>query len=33
MLEGYAMADRLICDGVDIFEMGQLHYWLGCGAN
>jgi len=28
MLEGYAMVDRLLCDGVDIFAMGQLHYWL-----
>jgi hypothetical protein len=28
MLEGYAMVDRLLCDGVDIFTMGQLHYWL-----
>ena len=28
MLEGYAAVDCLICDGVDIFAMGHLHYWL-----
>ena len=28
MLEGYAMVDSLISDRVDIFKMGQLHYWL-----
>jgi len=28
MLQGYAMIDRLIGEGVDIFAMGQLHYWL-----
>ncbi len=32
MLEGYAMADRLLCEGVDIFAMGQLHYWLELNA-
>jgi hypothetical protein len=32
MLEGYAMVDHLVCSGVDIFEMGQLHYWLDLNA-
>lgn len=32
MIEGYAMVDRLICDGVDIFAMGQLRYWLELNA-
>jgi hypothetical protein len=32
MLEGYAMIDRLICDRVDIFAMGQLHHWLDLNA-
>jgi hypothetical protein len=32
MLQGYAMIDRLICEGVDIFAMGQLHYWLEINA-
>ncbi len=32
MLEGYAKVDRLICTGVDIFAMGQLHHWLDLNA-
>ncbi len=32
MLAGYAMVDRLICGGVDIFAMGQLHHWLDLNA-
>lgn len=32
MLEGYAMVDRLLRDGVDIFTMGELHYWLDLNA-
>ncbi|MGO9673917.1 MAG: hypothetical protein ACLPSF_07070 [Methylocella sp.] len=32
LLEGYAMADRLICGGIDIFAMGQLHHWLDLNA-
>ncbi len=32
MLEGYAMVDRLLCEGVDIFKMGQLHHWLELNA-
>ncbi|WP_051953272.1 hypothetical protein [Methylocapsa aurea] len=32
MLEGYAMVDRLIREDVDIFAMGQLHYWLELNA-
>jgi len=32
MVEGYAMVDRLICEGVDIFQMGQLHFWLELNA-
>jgi hypothetical protein len=32
MLEGYARVDRFICEGVDIFAMGQLHHWLGLNA-
>jgi hypothetical protein len=32
MLEGYARVDRLICEGVDIFAMGQLHHWLELNA-
>ena len=32
LLEGYAMVDRLVCDDVDIFAMGQLHYWLELNA-
>ena len=26
------MVDRLLCDGVDIFAMGQLHHWLELNA-
>jgi hypothetical protein len=32
MLEGYGLVDRLLCDEVDIFAMGQLHYWLELNA-
>jgi hypothetical protein len=32
MLDGYARVDRLICEGVDIFAMGQLHHWLELNA-
>jgi hypothetical protein len=32
LLEGYAMIDRLIDDGVDLFAMGNLHYWLDLNA-
>lgn len=32
MLEGYALVNRLILDGVDIFAMGQLHHWLDLNA-
>ena len=32
LLEGYAMVDRLLGDGVDIFKMGQLHYLLELNA-
>lgn len=32
MLEGYATVDRLIREGVDIFKMGHLHYWLELNA-
>jgi hypothetical protein len=32
MLEGYIKVDRLICEGVDIFAMGQLHQWLDLNA-
>jgi hypothetical protein len=32
MLEGYAMVNRLILDGGDIFAMGQLHHWLDLNA-
>jgi hypothetical protein len=32
MLEGYATVERLLCNGVDIFKMGQLHHWLELNA-
>lgn len=32
MLDGYAKVDRLLCEGVDIFAMGQLHRWLDLNA-
>ncbi len=32
MLEVYARVDRLVCGGVDIFAMGQLHHWLELNA-
>ncbi|WP_198017180.1 hypothetical protein [Methylocapsa acidiphila] len=32
LLEGYAMVDRLVCKGVDIFQMGRLHHWLELNA-
>jgi hypothetical protein len=32
MLAGYARVDQLVCDGVDIFAMGQLHHWLDLNA-
>jgi hypothetical protein len=28
MIEGYAAVDRLLCDGADMFAMGQLSHWL-----
>lgn len=32
MLDGYRMVDQFLRDGIDIFEMGQLHYWLELNA-
>ncbi len=32
LLEGYALVDRLIAEGVDIFVMGNLHRWLELNA-
>ncbi len=32
MLDGYAMVERLVRDDIDIFAMGQLHYWLELNA-
>jgi len=32
MLEGYSMVDRLLAERVDIFAMGNLHYWLELNA-
>ncbi len=32
MIKGYALVNRLILDGVDIFAMGQLHHWLDLNA-
>jgi hypothetical protein len=32
MLAGYAMVDRLVSNDVDLFAMGQLHYWLELNA-
>jgi hypothetical protein len=32
MLDGYALVDSLICGGIDIFAMGQLHHWLDLNA-
>ncbi|MGO9392717.1 hypothetical protein, partial [Rhodoblastus sp.] len=32
LLAGYAMVNRLLKDGVDLFAMGNLHYWLELNA-
>jgi len=32
MLEGYALVDRLVSDGVDMFAMGHLSHWLQLNA-
>ena len=32
MLEGYAVVDRLLSDGVDMFEIGHSSYWLKLNA-
>jgi hypothetical protein len=32
MLEGYALVDRLVTDGADIFAMGHLSHWLQLNA-
>ncbi|WP_294540271.1 hypothetical protein [uncultured Rhodoblastus sp.] len=32
LLEGYALVDRWIEQGVDLFAMGNLHYWLDLNA-
>jgi hypothetical protein len=32
MLEGYALVDRLVTDGADIFAMGYLSHWLQLNA-
>ncbi|MGD9658431.1 MAG: hypothetical protein AB7U61_12495, partial [Methylocystis sp.] len=32
MREGYALVDRLVSEGVDIFAMGHLSYWLHLNA-